>query len=126
MGLANLAALLSGGLQPPFEPALPPCVLEAVCPPAWLPPDPGETCPPCPEAPPCPSVQPVCPAPEPREEKPAEDPWGAAFAAVPGLLVALLLEVVRALQACWRRARQDDDGRATSPAPALRGGGVVR
>ncbi|CAK0863884.1 unnamed protein product [Prorocentrum cordatum] len=85
VGLANLIALLSGGLHPPFEPGLPPCALHAVCPPAWLPPDP-ESCPPCPEleAAPCPVVQPVCPVVESSKPEPEVDPWGWVAAAAPG------------------------------------------
>ena len=124
VALAHLALYLPGGPRPP--PSLPPCALEAVCPPAWLPPeDPGETCPPCPEAPPCPAAPAVCVAPEPPAP-PEADPLGAVLAAVPGLLVALLVEAGRAVQGCRRRAAQGDDDRAPSPAPARRGGGVVR
>ena len=124
VGLLHLAAWLPGG---PLKPALPPCALEAVCPPAWLPPEePDDVCPPCPDAPACPSAPAVCAAPEPPEEKAEENRLGAVLSAAPGLLVALVLEAGRAVQCCCRRARRREDGGATSPAPARRGGGVVR
>ena len=127
VGLANLIALISGGLQPPFEPGFPPCALQAVCPPAWLPPDP-DSCPPCPEleAAPCPVVQPVCPVVESSKPEPEVDPWGWVAAAAPGVTVALLGELRRLVHHCQRRSRTEEDDRSTSPAPARRGGGVVR
>ena len=125
LALAHLSLFFPGGPLPPAS--LPPCALEAVCPPAWLPPeDPGETCSPCPD--PCPATPapaPVCAAPEPAAP-PEADPLGAVLAAVPGLIVALLVEAGRAVQGCRRRAAEGDDDRAPTPAPARRGGGVVR
>ncbi|CAK0793067.1 unnamed protein product [Prorocentrum cordatum] len=116
--------------QGPFSPsALPPCVLEAVCPPAWLRSgDPGEDCPPCPEAPPCPSTPAVCPAVDLVPVATEEDPVGVFQSAVPGLLVALLLEAGRCARRWCGSARRRaeittvvEDG----VAPARRGAGVV-
>ncbi|CAK0879800.1 unnamed protein product [Prorocentrum cordatum] len=102
-----------GGPWPPPKPSLPPCALEAVCPPAWLPPDLGEICPACPEAPPCPAAPQVCALPE----APAGGAEGWVVAAAPGVIVALVLEAARALQCCRCRRAREDDGRTPSLPP---------
>ncbi|CAK0865318.1 unnamed protein product [Prorocentrum cordatum] len=77
--------------EAPPSPGLLPCALEAVCPPAWLPPHGADVCPPCPEAPPCEAAPAVCAAAEPASKESA-DPLGTLLAAAPGVLVALALE----------------------------------
>ena len=127
IGLVHLATVLTGG--PGAQPSLPPCALEAVCPPAWLQPadegDAGDSCPPCPEAPPCPGEPAVCAAPPAPADEPDEI-FGVLLSAAPGLLVALITEATRRASWCRQRVRQEaDDGRG-GVAPARRGGGVVR
>ncbi|CAK0863295.1 unnamed protein product [Prorocentrum cordatum] len=75
--------------------------LEAVCPPASLPPeDPGKACPPCPEAPPCPTVPAVCAVPEISPAEAEADPLGTLLAAVLELWMASLPR--DAAQEWWR------------------------
>ena len=118
LGLLHLAAR-APFFGSPLPSSVPPCVLEAVCPPAWWPPPddgPDHVCPACPEAPPCPAAPSVCAeaAPSPPEEASAVGWLAAAF---PGVLVALTLEAWRCARAACSRARS-----AAARPPAVRDG----